>query len=108
MITSFSRRAIEIIKHIPLGMVSSYGMIASYAGNRFGARQIVMLLNSSSKKENLPWHRIVNSKGFISLPQGGGYELQKSLLLEEGIEFDDNDRIDFQRFLWNPLDNFKF
>jgi len=63
----------------------------------------VRLLNSSSEKENLPWHRIINSKGTISLPEGDGYELQKSLLENEGIEFDSNDKIDLTAFLWLPV-----
>ena len=92
------------MKRIPVGKVGTYGQIATYAGNNRGAQLVVKLLKSSWEKENLPWHRIVNSRGFISLPAGGGYELQKSLLEAEGVEFDPIDRIDLNRFLWKPLE----
>ena len=100
MPTEFSKKAIEIMKKIPAGKVCTYGQIATLAGNNRGARQVVRLLNSSWQKENLPWHRIVNSKGTISLRPGDGYEMQKSLLLAEGIVFDFKDKIDFKKYLW--------
>jgi methylated-DNA-protein-cysteine methyltransferase related protein len=100
MVSTFSLHAIKFMKKIPAGKVSTYGQIATFAGNNRGARQVVRLLNSSWRKQNLPWHRIVNSKGTISLRKGDGYEMQKSLLEAEGVEFNTNDKIDFSRFLW--------
>ena len=97
---TFSLEIIEIIKNIPRGKVATYGQIATLAGNRFAARQVVRILNSSSRKEKLPWHRVVNSQGTISLAPGCGYEEQKALLVGEGIVFDKEDRIDFKKFLW--------
>jgi methylated-DNA-protein-cysteine methyltransferase-like protein len=99
---SFHQRAIEIIKRIPKGKVATYGQIAAYAGNPRGARQIAYILHSSSRKENLFWHRVVNSKGGISLKPGSGYEVQKKLLEKEGIIFKENNCIDLKRFLWRP------
>ena len=104
MVSIFSKRAIGIMKKIPSGKVCTYGQIATLAGNNRGARQVVRLLNSSWEKENLPWHRIVNSKGTISLRSGDGYEMQKSLLEAEGVEFNAKDKIDFKRFLWQPIE----
>jgi methylated-DNA-protein-cysteine methyltransferase-like protein len=101
MVTEFSELVIRIIKQIPYGKVATYGQIASYAGNPKGARQVSWLLHSSSQKENLPWHRVVNSKGRISLPKNHGYKIQKGLLEEEGIVFTKNDSIDFKRYLWD-------
>ncbi len=97
---TFSLEIIEIIKNIPRGKVATYGQIATLAGNRFAARQVVRILNSSSRKEKLPWHRVVNSQGTISLAPGRGYEQQKALLVGEGIVFDKEDRVDFKKFLW--------
>jgi len=97
---SFHQRVIEVIKKIPRGKVATYGQIAAYAGNPRGARQVVRALHSSSRKHNLPWHRVVNSKGRISLRPGDGYEKQKALLKEEGITFDQRDTIDLERYLW--------
>lgn len=90
----------EIIKKIPRGKVATYGQIAAMAGNPLAARQVVRILHSSSRKDKLPWHRVINSKGRISLQPGFGYEEQKSKLIKEGIKFDRSDRIDFKRFMW--------
>ena len=101
MLAEFSLKAIKIMKNIPSGKVVTYGQVAAYAGNNRGARQIVRLLNSSWEKEQLPWHRVINRKGKISLKPGDGYELQKMLLENERIKFDENDWIDLSRFGWN-------
>lgn len=97
---SFSDEVVAIIKSIPRGKVATYGQIAALAGNRFAARQVVRVLHSLSGREGLPWHRVVNSRGMISLPPGGGYEQQKRLLTEEGVVFDEGGRIDFSMYLW--------
>ena len=99
---SFYQRVIAIIKNIPEGKIATYGQIATYAGNPRAARQVSFILHSSSEKENLPWHRVINSKGSISLKPGHGYELQKQMLKKEGITFKENDCIDLKRFLWIP------
>ena len=99
---SFHQKVIGIIKKIPRGKVAAYGQIAAYAGNPRAARQVVRILHSSSRKEKLPWYRVINSKGTISLKPNHCYEIQKQLLLEEGIEFDKNDKVDFKRYLWSP------
>ena len=61
------------------------------------------ILHSSSKKDGLPWHRVVNRHGKISLRPGNGYERQLHKLDAEGIVFDENEMIDFDLFLWVPL-----
>ena len=98
--SSLSRQIKDIIKKIPRGKVATYGQIAMMAGDPHAARQVVRILHSSSRKEEPPWHRVINSKGRISLQPGFGYETQKELLVKEGIEFDDDDTVDFERFLW--------
>ena len=100
--SSFTERVKDIIKKIPQGRVATYGQIAAYAGNPRGARQVVRILHSSAGKDKLPWHRVVNREGRIALKLGTGYEIQKGLLLNEGIKFDKSDKIDFDRYLWSP------
>ncbi|MFW9905345.1 MAG: MGMT family protein [Candidatus Thorarchaeota archaeon] len=100
MTSSFSQRVKNIIKKIPTGKVATYGQIATYAGNSRAARQVAWILHSSSGKDNLPWHRVINSKGKISLPRNEGYESQKGLLEKEGITFDKNEKINFDKYLW--------
>lgn len=95
--TEFTENVITIIKNIPIGKVMTYGQIAAKAGNPYGSRQISRILNSMSSKYELPWHRVINSKGEISL-QGEGRLLQMSLLADEGIYLVDN-KIDLNKYL---------
>ncbi len=62
----------------------TYGQIAAYAGNPRGARQVSRILSGMSSKHNLPWHRVINSKGGISLTGEAGY-MQGERLSNEGI-----------------------
>jgi methylated-DNA-protein-cysteine methyltransferase related protein len=97
-----SLRIVTLIRRIPRGKVASYGQIAAMAGDPRGARRVARLLHSSSRKRRLPWHRVINSRGGVSLPPGGGYELQRSLLEAEGVVFRRN-RVDLTRFGWRPV-----
>ena len=97
---NFYQRIVEVIKRIPKGKVATYGQIAAYAGNSRAARQVAHTLHSSWSKEKLPWHRVINSKGTISLKRGHGYDVQKGLLETEGVVFREDDSIDLERFLW--------
>ncbi len=97
----FTQRVIEAIRAIPRGRVATYGQIAILAGSPTGARQVSWVLNSCSRSENLPWHRVVNSRGTISLEGEDGME-QRALLEAEGVKFDDDGRIDLNKFLWQP------
>jgi methylated-DNA-protein-cysteine methyltransferase-like protein len=98
----FHQKVISIIKSIPRSRVATYGQIAGLAGNNRAARQVVRTLHTAAEKERLPWHRVINSSGFISLPPGAGYELQRTLLEKEGVSFPDDGRIDLERFGWRP------
>jgi len=97
---NFTARVISILKRIPKGKVATYGQVAFLAGKPNGARQVSWILNSMSKKEKLPWHRVVNSFGKISLPEGFGFEEQLFRLKSESVEFDKRNKIDFRKFLW--------
>lgn len=98
----FTEAVKNLINSIPRGKVCTYGIIAAATGNPRAARQVAWILHSSSKKEGLPWHRVVNREGKISLKPYQGYELQKHLLEAEGIVFGLNERIAFDLFLWLP------
>jgi methylated-DNA-protein-cysteine methyltransferase-like protein len=98
---SFTEKVVDVIKRIPRGKVATYGLIATMAGNRHAARQVVWVLNSLSQKHDLPWHRVINSRATISLT-GEGYRLQRNLLEAEGVIFDEKDKVDFDKFLWKP------
>jgi methylated-DNA-protein-cysteine methyltransferase related protein len=99
---SFSDRIKWIIKKIPRGKVATYGQIAALAGNPLAARQVAWILHSSTRKDKLPWQRVINRFGRISLAPGKGYETQKALLTKEGLKFGKGDVIDLNRYLWSP------
>ena len=100
--STFTERVKRLIAAIPTGRVATYGQIAACAGNHRAARQVAWLLHSSSRKEKLPWHRVINSRGGISLPISGGFEEQKMLLEAEGIILDQKGRVNLSKYLWNP------
>jgi len=91
-----SQRIIEVIRSIPEGRVLSYGEVGRRAGFGNGARMVARILHSASEKHSLAWHRVVNSKGRISLT-GDAYGLQRTLLQNEGIEFGPQDTIDLAK-----------
>lgn len=100
MMEPFTRKVIEIMKNIPAGKVCTYGTIALMSGQPNGARQVTRIIHAMSRKYDLPWYRIVNAKGLISLPKPSGYDEQKARLLSEGIRFGPQDRIDLKQYLW--------
>ncbi|NNF98230.1 MAG: MGMT family protein [Desulfobacteraceae bacterium] len=102
MPTVFTQTIKNLIRQIPKGKVATYGYIAAMAGNPRGARQVARVLHSSSEKDGLPWHRIVNRLGRISLKPSQGYEVQRQLLEKEGVVFDRQETIDLDRYLWRP------
>jgi len=97
-VTKFTEEVLEIVKMIPNGKVMTYGQIAAYAGNPRGARQVSRILHSMSAAYHLPWHRVINSKGTISLTGEEGY-LQGSMLSNEGIDVL-NEEIDLHKYLF--------
>ena len=97
---SFSERVKQLIKQIPHGKVATYGQIATHAGNPRASRQVAWILHTSSRKNKLPWYRVINSKGRISLPPHRGYGIQKKLLEKEGIIFNEDGSINLVTYLW--------
>lgn len=98
--TSFTERVIKVIQSIPSGKVMTYGQIARAAGSPRAARQVVRILHSMSEKYNLPWHRVINSKGEIGINDEELFFTQKTLLEEEGIEFKSEKSVSLEQFLW--------
>lgn len=78
----FTKNVITVIKNIPTGKVMTYSQVAACAGSPRGARQVVRILHTMSEKYALPWHRIVNIKGEITIKDAVH---QKTLLENEGI-----------------------
>ncbi|MGX8177048.1 MULTISPECIES: MGMT family protein [Exiguobacterium] len=90
----FTLKVVQIIRSIPPGRVMTYGQVARLAGNPRAARQVARILHSLSRTEQLPWHRVLNAKGEISL-EG---EEQQLALEAEGVVFDRAGKLSLSRY----------
>ncbi len=103
----YNNQVWEVVRQIPFGKVATYGQIAKMIPSPEGveAKSYLSLgprwAGSAMAKcpEDVPWQRVINSKGEIS-PRPGAEE-QRRLLEEEGVEFDARGRVDLVRFGWN-------
>lgn len=99
--TSYTNNVIRIIQTIPYGKVMTYGQIAKAAGSPRSARQVVRILHSMSEKYDLPWHRVINSKGEIGFRDEEMFITQKLLLESEGIQFNTEKSLPLKSYLWH-------
>lgn len=99
---SFAHQVINFIKLIPAGRVSTYGTIATLAGSPGSAREVGYILHSLTQKHNLPWQRVVNRKGYISIrgEDVNMKSLQKKLLEQEDVEVSQDFMIDLTVYGW--------
>jgi methylated-DNA-protein-cysteine methyltransferase related protein len=88
-----------VIRQVPRGRVTTYGQVSKIVGD-VSARQVGYALHAVPPGMAVPWQRVVNSQGKISLSGSD----QRQLLEAEGVVFDANDRIDLKRFGWSGLD----
>lgn len=103
MATEFTKKVLALIKKIPKGKVATYAQIARLAGKPQAVRGVVWILHSSSGAQDLPWFRVINSKGRISFPEmSEPYLKQKKALEREGIEFNQAGVIDLGAQQWAP------
>ena len=93
-----SERIWHVVASIPKGTVATYGQVAELAGLPRGARQVGQVLSALPKDSRLPWHRVVNARGELSL-EGEAARRQRTLLREEGHRFS-NGRLDLRRHRW--------
>jgi methylated-DNA-protein-cysteine methyltransferase-like protein len=93
---------------VPPGRVATYGQVAAIAGLPRHARQVGYAMHALPEGSDVPWHRVINARGEISLrsrSKGGdglaeGY--QRHLLEQEGVGFDARGRVDLERCRWEP------
>lgn len=102
MLSDFTERVSAIVLQIPPGNVATYGMVALLAGAPRLARQVGWVLHAVSEKRQLPWHRVVNRHGAVSLRGDGEARWQRLLLEEEGVVFGADGHLDLTRYLWQP------
>ena len=89
----------QIVKMVPLGKVTTYGNVAHLAEVQ-NPRVVGYALSALGPDTKIPWHRVVNYRGAISVRQGEGASLQKLMLQSEGIEFNSKDCINLKTYLW--------
>jgi methylated-DNA-protein-cysteine methyltransferase-like protein len=101
--SSSYQRIYAVVRRIPEGRVATYGQVASLAGLAGHARQVGYALHALPGGTAIPWHRVVNAKGGISLRSMPGGELvQRGLLEREGISLDPRGRVPLARVRWLP------
>lgn len=97
------QRIYAVVSRIPEGRVATYGQVASLAGLAGHARQVGYALHALPGETAVPWHRVVNATGGISLRSMPGGELvQRGLLEREGIRLDPRGRVPLARVRWVP------
>ena len=101
---SRAERIWQVVAQIPTCRVISYGDVAQRAGLPGYARFVGTTLGKLPKDTGLPWHRVVNAQGRISmsLSREGSDWIQRDLLLAEGIPVDAEGRLPLRQFLWHP------
>lgn len=91
-----------VVKRIPRGRVATYGQVAAEAGYAKRPRLAGQALHHVPARLNLPWHRVINAQGRISLPPDSpGHREQRRRLEDEGVVFLGG-RVDLSRHRWQP------
>lgn len=97
-------RIYAVIACIPEGKVATYGQVAALAGLPGHARQVGYALHACPDGADIPWQRVINSKGEVSPRAEPGFMegYQRHLLEEEGVVFNLAGRVDLKRYRWEP------
>jgi len=105
MESDFFERVYEIVYQIPMGRVTTYGIIAKTIGSPQSARMVGWAMNASHKKyTDLPAHRVVNRNGLLTGKMHFDYpEKMQQLLEKEGVEIVDDKIQNFHSLVWNPM-----
>jgi methylated-DNA-protein-cysteine methyltransferase-like protein len=90
-----------MVRRIPRGRATSYGAVAAWLGAPRAARGVGYALSALPDDTDVPWWRVVNRNGEISIKGAPGLPtLQRTLLEAEGVELDGRGRVDFERYGW--------
>lgn len=98
----FRETVLALVARIPKGRLASYGQIALMAGYPRRPRQVGMVLKGLPESTELPWHRVVNTGGYVpSKGRWWGARVQIERLREEGIAVDELGNLDLERYRWD-------
>ena len=91
-----------MVRRVPRGRVTTYGHVAALCGKPRAARTVGWALHALPEGSDVPWHRVINAQGGISISKVGiPPELQRALLESEGVKFDRDGRVDLKRWAWS-------
>jgi methylated-DNA-protein-cysteine methyltransferase-like protein len=91
----------QVVALIPSGQVATYGDVASKAGLPGAARRVGRALKNLPADTRIPWHRVVNARGCLSLPERSASKYtQRERLESEGVVFRANNSIDLRQYRW--------
>ena len=93
-------RIYAVVRKIPRGRVATYGQVATVAGLKGHARQVGYALAALKSSTAVPWQRVINAQGRISLRLTTGGLSQRLLLEREGVVFDAGGRVSLRQFQW--------
>lgn len=93
------RRIYRVVRRIPAGRVTTYGGVARLAGQPGAARTVGWALSALPADSDIPWWRVINAAGRISLNHRHAAVLQRALLLREGVKFKGGD-VDLALYGW--------
>ena len=99
----FFERVYHLVRRVPPGQVTSYGAIARMLEHPHAARTVGWALHSLPAASDVPWWRVINSRGCVSIRRGQGAVRQRALLEAEGVIFDGQGCVDMDRFGWAGL-----
>ncbi|MGE5596795.1 MAG: MGMT family protein [Hyphomicrobiales bacterium] len=100
---TFYDRVYELVRQVPRGRVITYGHVALLLGAPSAARAVGYALHNLPAESDVPWWRVINARGTISLKdRGSNAELQRALLEHEGVQFDLEGRISLETYRWWP------
>ena len=101
---NFFQNVYEVVKLIPKGRATSYGLIGQYLGMKSGARMVGWAMNAAHGLPDVPAHRVVNAQGLLTGKMHFATpDMMEELLLDEGVVVK-NDKIQEykSKVLWNP------
>lgn len=99
----FFQKVYEVVKMIPSGRVSTYGLIAKYLGSAKSSRVVGYAMNASHQNSDIPAHRVVNRLGILTGKHHfSGTTLMKNLLESEGVKIQNDRVVNFKKVVWDP------
>ena len=100
---TFSERVYDVVRRIPAGRVLSYGDVAALLGTPRAARGVGWALNALDGDSSVPWWRVINKRGAISIRHPDvSPKVQRALLEDEGVRFDADGCVDWALVRWIP------